>query len=35
MVFLQKKVLASRESLLDDNIVVSETDDIDIMASVL
>ncbi|CAH1716413.1 unnamed protein product [Aphis gossypii] len=30
--YLQKKILASRESLLDDNIVVSETDDIDTMA---
>lgn len=30
--YLQKKILASRESLLDDNIVVSDTDDIDTMA---
>ncbi|XP_022173535.1 uncharacterized protein LOC111035983 isoform X2 [Myzus persicae] len=30
--YLQKKILTSRESLLDDNIVVSDTDDIDIMA---
>ncbi|XP_025411381.1 uncharacterized protein LOC112684212 isoform X2 [Sipha flava] len=29
--YLQKKILASRESLLDDNIV-SETDDIEVMA---
>ncbi|VVC32258.1 Hypothetical protein CINCED_3A015257 [Cinara cedri] len=30
--YLQKKILASRESLLDDNSVVSETDNIDTMA---
>lgn len=31
----QKKILASRESLLDDNIVVSDTDDIDVIAQVI